>query len=154
MTGSKSHVATPYGFDFVVVNPYHCANFFRQSAHHPQRARRPMFTLVFLQFGATIAATAISAVFFGLHGAISAALAGLVCVVPNALFALRLSLVSRRSGTPPVTAFFVGEFVKLAAIVGLLVLVRAWYEDLHWGALFIGLILTLKANLFAFLVKK
>lgn len=113
-----------------------------------------MFRMIFLQFGAMIAATAIAAVFFGLHGAISAALAGLVCVVPNALFALRLSLASRRSGTPPVTAFFVGEFVKLAAIVGLLVLVRALYEDLHWGGLFVGLILTLKANLFAFLVKK
>ncbi len=109
--------------------------------------------MVYLQLGATIAATAIAAVFFGLHGAISAALAGLVCVVPNALFALRLSLGSKRSGSVSATAFFVGEFIKLATIVGLLVLVRALYEDLHWGALFIGLILALKANLFAFLVK-
>jgi ATP synthase protein I len=116
--------------------------------------RGHMFKMVFLQFGATLVATAISAVFFGVHGALSAGLAGLACVVPNALFALRLTIVSRRSGAPPVTAFFVGELIKLAAIVGLLVLVQALYDDLHWGAMLIGLILTLKANLFAFLVKK
>jgi ATP synthase protein I len=112
-----------------------------------------MYRMVFLQFGATIAATAIAAVFFGLHGALSAALAGLACVVPNALFALRLNLGSKRSGTVSVAAFFVGEFIKVATIVGLLVLVYAVYDDLHWGALFVGLILALKANLFAFLVK-
>lgn len=152
MTSAKFLVALRYGFDFVQVNPYHCRTF-RQSAHHPQRARGPMYRVVFLQFGATIVATAIAAVFFGLHGAISAALAGMVCVVPNALFALRLSLGSQRSGTVSVAAFFVGEFIKVATIVGLLVLIQAVYDHLHWGALFIGLILALKANLFAFLAK-
>lgn len=112
-----------------------------------------MFRMVLLQFGATIAATAIAAVFFGLRGGVSAALGGLACVVPSALFALRLYLLSKRPGVPQVTAFFIGEFVKIASIIGLLVLIRFAYEDVHWGALLIGLILALKANLFAFLVK-
>lgn len=112
-----------------------------------------MFKMVLLQFGATLAAAAISAVFFGVTGAVSAALAGLACVVPNALFALRLTLVSKRYGVPPVSAFFVGEIVKVLTIVGLLVLIHSVYDDLHWGALLIGMILALKANLFAFLVK-
>lgn len=112
-----------------------------------------MHKMVFLQIGAMSAATAVAAFFFGSPGAISAFLAGLAVVVPSGLFALRLSLVSKRAGTPTVAGFFVGEFVKIAAIVGLLALVGAKYENLHWGAFFIGLIVTLKANLLAFWVK-
>lgn len=112
-----------------------------------------MLKMVLLQLGATIVATAIAAVFFGPAGAISAAFGGLSCVLPSALFALRLHVVAQRGGSGHVTAFFVGEFLKVASIVGLLVLVGLLYEDVHWGGLFIGLILALKANLFAFLVK-
>ena len=113
----------------------------------------PMFKMVFLQLGATIAATAIAAVFFGLRGGIYAARGGLSCVLPNAVFALRLHLASKRQGGANVIVFFIGEFLKIASIVGLLVLVGLFYEDVHWGGIFIGLILALKANLFAFLVK-
>lgn len=109
--------------------------------------------MVFLQIGAMTAATAIAAFFFGLVGAISAVMAGLAVVVPSALFALRLGLVSKRAGAPTATGFFVGEIVKVAAMVGLLALIGAKYEGLHWGAFFIGLIVTLKANLLAFWVK-
>ena len=112
-----------------------------------------MLKVVLLQLGATLAATALAAVFFGMNGAISAMLAGLACTIPNGLFALRLSLSRRRGGSPSAFIFFVGEVIKVAAIVGLLVLIFAFYKDLHWGALLIGMILALKANLFAFLVK-
>lgn len=112
-----------------------------------------MFKLVFLQFGATLAATAVAAVFFGLRGGVSAALGGLACLVPTGLFALRLHWLARRHSTPPVTAFFVGEFMKIASILGLLALIRLGYEDVHWGGVFIGLVLALKANLFAIWVK-
>jgi ATP synthase protein I len=112
-----------------------------------------MFKLVILQIGATIVATAIAAVFFGSRGAVSAALGGLACALPNGLFALRLHLLSKRAGASHVTAFFFGEFVKIASIVGLLVLIGRFYEGVHWGSLVIGLILALKANLFVFLVK-
>lgn len=112
-----------------------------------------MFKMVFLQLGATIAATAIAAVFFGLRGGVSAALGGLACVLPNAFFALRLHLAAKRPGGANVMVFFVGEFFKIASIVGLLLLVGRLYEDVHWGGIFIGLILALKANLFAFMVK-
>jgi ATP synthase protein I len=112
-----------------------------------------MFKMVVLQLGATIAATAIAAVFFGAPGGVSAALGGLACVLPNALFALRLYLAAKRPGGASVTVFVVGEFLKIATIVGLLVLVERFYEGVHWGGLFIGLILALKANLFAFMVK-
>lgn len=112
-----------------------------------------MLKMIFLQFCAAIVATAIGAVFFGSAGGISAAVAGAACVVPNALFAWRLNAVARKAGTPPVSAFFVGELIKVASIVGLLALAMGLYQDLHWGGLMIGLVFTLKANLFAFWVK-
>ncbi|WP_041642168.1 ATP synthase subunit I [Azoarcus olearius] len=111
-----------------------------------------MLRSVLLQLGAGLVATAIAAVFFGPRGAISAAYGALACIVPAAMFALRLGALARRSGAT-VTAFVVGEFVKIASIVGLLVLFPALYPGVHWGALLIGLILALKANLFAFLVR-
>ncbi len=106
-----------------------------------------------MQLVATLLAVAVSALFFGLRGAISAACGGLACVLPSWLFAMRLSAISRKTGTASVTAFVAGEFIKIASTVGLLVLAWAVYPELHWGALMIGLILALKANLFAFLVE-
>ncbi len=112
-----------------------------------------MLKVVFLQLGATLVAAAIAAVFFDLSGAVTATIAGLACVAPTALFAIRLALVSQRTGSASVAGFFVGEFVKVATIVGLLVLAFKLYDDFHWGGMFVGLVLVLKANLFAFLVK-
>jgi ATP synthase protein I len=113
----------------------------------------PMLKAVLMQLGATVLAVAISAIFFGLRGAVSAACAGLACVLPSWMFAMRLRAITRNTGSASVTAFVAGEFFKIVSIVGLLVLAWALYPDLHWGALLIGLILALKANLFAFLVK-
>jgi ATP synthase protein I len=117
------------------------------------REKQLMLKAVILQFGATLLAVALCAVFFGVRGAISAAGGGLACVLPSWMFAVRLAALTRKAGTASVTAFVAGEFIKIASIVGLLVLVWAVYPALHWGALMIGLILALKANLFAFLVK-
>ena len=112
-----------------------------------------MLKAVLLQLGATILAVVISAALFGMRGAISAAGGGLACVLPSWMFAMRLSAITRKTGSATVTAFVAGEFIKIASIVGLLVLVWAVYPDLHWGGMLVGLILALKANLFAFLVK-
>lgn len=112
-----------------------------------------MLKAVTLQLLAVVLAVLLSALLFGVPGAISAAGAGLACVLPSGLFALRLAASARRNGTATVAAFVAGEFFKVAAIVGLLALVWAIYPDLHWGGMLIGLILALKANLFAFLVK-
>ncbi len=108
---------------------------------------------VLLQLVATVLAVAIAAALFGMRGAVSAAGGGLACVLPSWMFAVRLAAISRKLGTASVTAFVAGEFFKLVSIVGLLVLVWAIYPQLHWGGMLIGLILALKANLFAFLVK-
>ena len=107
-----------------------------------------MYKVVCLQLGATGLAVVLAALLFGLNGGLSAGLAGLACVVPSALFAWRLSQARANAFT-----FFVGEFVKVFSIVALLMLIGVLYHDLHWGAVILGMVLALKANLFAFLVK-
>ncbi len=49
--------------------------------------------------------------------------------------------------------FLVGEFIKVAATLALLVIVAEAYRDLHWLALLAGLIVALKANLLVILIK-
>lgn len=90
----------------------------------------------------------------GLHAGLSAGLGGLACVLPNALFALRLMVQARRSGGANVASFFAGEFVKLALTVVLLFVIAMKYHDLNWLALLIGFIAALKSYLLSFLIHK
>jgi ATP synthase protein I len=111
-----------------------------------------MLKAVFLQACITLATAFLAAVFLGWQGFISAGLGGVAVLLPNALFALKLHFQAKRAGSFPM-AFLVGEVFKIAATVGLMVLV--WYsvENVHWLAFFVGLVLALKANLFALLLK-
>ncbi|MDR3087732.1 MAG: ATP synthase subunit I [Azoarcus sp.] len=112
-----------------------------------------MHKAVLLQLGVTLLVAAAAAVFLGARGALSAAFGGLAYVLPGFFFVWRLSVASWRGGHATVTALVVGELFKLVSVVGLLALVAVSYRDLHWGAFLIGLVLALKTNLFAFLMK-
>ncbi|MCB1961264.1 MAG: ATP synthase subunit I, partial [Rhodocyclaceae bacterium] len=94
-----------------------------------------MFKAVLFQLAATLLAAVLAAALFGVQGAYSAAAGALACVVPNALFALKLAATRGRSPSSYPAAFFVGEFIKVAAIVGLLALAAMTIDGLHWGAL-------------------
>lgn len=109
-----------------------------------------MFKAVGFQAGATLVAAIIAALAFGLHGAVSAALGGAACFIPNLVFALRLKVLASSPGASYGYVFLVGEAVKLVSIVGLLVAVPLLYGDLHWGAMLIGVFLALQANFLAF----
>jgi ATP synthase protein I len=111
-----------------------------------------MFRAVFHQSIATLIAAGLAWLWVGLHGAVSAGLGGAAIVIPNLLFALSL-WAAARSGRVSVAGFFVGEFIKVAATLALLVIVAGAYRDLHWLALLAGLVLALKANLLAILIK-
>ncbi len=82
----------------------------------------------------------------------SAGLGGAAVVVPNLLFALSL-WAAARGGRASAAGFLVGEFIKVAATVALLVIIAGAYRDLHWLALLAGLFVALKANLFVILIK-
>ena len=107
---------------------------------------------VFLQAATTILAAAIAAVFAGGHAAVSVLFAGLACVVPNALFALRLTWEARRPGGATVHGFFIGEFAKLAATVVMLFAIARLYRDLDWLALVVGLIAVQHSYVLALIV--
>ena len=111
-----------------------------------------MFRAVLHQSLATLLVAALAWFWVGHHGAVSAGLGGAVIVIPNLFFALSL-WAAARSGRVSVPRFFVGEFIKVAATLALLVIVAGAYRDLHWLALLAGLFVALKANLFLILIK-
>jgi ATP synthase protein I len=112
-----------------------------------------MFRLVILQtFSAAIVAL-LAWLFWSPQAGISALLGGAAVVVPNGLFALRLTLSSRRPEGPGITVFFVGEFIKVASILALLALVIGTYEALVWPAMLIALVAAMKGYLLGLLFK-
>lgn len=108
-----------------------------------------MFRAILLQVGTVIITALAAGLLAGVRGAVSALLGGAVCVLPNLLFAWRLRLVANRPGASFSVNFLLGELVKMAATVGLLLIVAREYADLHWPSLLIGLALALQAMLFA-----
>ena len=111
-----------------------------------------MFRAVFHQGIATLIIAGLAWFWVGQHGAVSAGLGGAAIVVPNLFFALSL-WAAARSGRASVGRFFVGEVIKVAATLALLVIVAGAYRDLHWLALLAGMFVALKANLFVILIK-
>ncbi len=109
-----------------------------------------MAIAVLLQVLVTLVVAGLAAIWGGVDAAVSAALGGMACVVPNALFAVRLQIETRRPGGATVQGFFVGEFVKVAATVALLVLIAHNYRGLNWLALIIGVIAALKSYFLMF----
>ena len=104
-----------------------------------------MLRLVSLQLLATVVAGLVAALLGGIPACLSALLGGFCCVVPNALFALRLFANARRPGGANPVSFMVGEFIKIALTLTLLG-VTAWlYRDLNWLALICGFIVALKS---------
>jgi ATP synthase protein I len=109
-----------------------------------------MFRAILLQAGATIIAALATGWYAGTRGAVSAVLGGAACTLPNLFFALRLKFAARRSAASFPAHFFLGEFVKIAATIGLLMFVVKMYADLHWPSLLIGMGLALQAGFLAF----
>jgi len=106
-----------------------------------------MLRLVLVQLTTCIVAAAIAALVAGIPAMWSLLLGGLSCVLPNALFALRLFANAQKLGAANPMSFFIGEFIKIALTLALLG-ASAWlYRDLNWLALIIGLIVALKSYL-------
>ncbi len=76
---------------------------------------------------------------------------GAAAIIPNGLFALRLAFHRGRSAESYPVVFFLGQFAKIALTVGLLAGINKWLGPLQWLALLLGLIVALKAPLFALL---
>ena len=108
-----------------------------------------MFRLILLQGMATLVVALLAWVLGGAAAGWSALAGGAACVVPNGLFALRLTAAARRPQGANVATFFVGEFLKVASTVALLALIVWAYSDLVWLAMIAAVIVTLKSYFIA-----
>ncbi|VVE18526.1 F0F1 ATP synthase subunit I [Pandoraea terrae] len=95
---------------------------------------------VLLSLAATIAWWAFSA--RPLEAAVSAWLGGMLGWVPGALFALRLRMSGDRLS---VGSLVMGEAIKVMTTIALLVAIAVAYPGVHWVALLVTFVLTLKA---------
>ena len=111
-----------------------------------------MFKAVLLQATLVAVAVAVAGTFFGVRSAVSLLAGGVAYLLPNLLFVARLS-ANAASGRASAVSFLIGEAVKVAATVALLVGAQMVVPDLQWLALLIGLFVALKANLLALLLK-
>ncbi|MBE9550074.1 MAG: ATP synthase subunit I [Proteobacteria bacterium] len=108
--------------------------------------------LVLAQLFATLVAAAVGLIFNPVT-AYSLLVGGLICVVPNAWFALRLTLQARRSSGNPeedagrfVAAAYKGEAMKLLMTGALFALVFSQLQPINVLALFVGYIICLLVN--------
>jgi ATP synthase protein I len=112
-----------------------------------------MFRIVGLQILATLVVALAAWPLGGVKAAVSALLGGAACIVPNALFALRLAIAARRPQGTDMAVFFVGEFVKIGSTIALLVLIAWAYKDVVWLALIVAVIAALKSYLIALVIR-
>jgi ATP synthase protein I len=111
-----------------------------------------MFKAVGLQFAAVVLGALVALLSAGAIASMSFALGGLAAAVPNALFALRLSVHQNKAAETYPAVFFVGELVKVVLTIGFLgLIVKSWHE-VSGLALLMGLIVVLKAPLLMFWV--
>jgi len=81
-------------------------------------------------------------------------LGGAAAVIPNALFALRLAVHRGRSSESYPVVFFLGEFAKIGLTLGLLAWIVYVHQEVRWLPMILGLIVALKAPLFALLIAR
>jgi len=113
-----------------------------------------MFAAVGLQVASVIILGLATGVLFDWTSAKFFVLGGSAAVVPNALFALRLAVHRGRSAESYPAVFFLGEFAKIGLTLGLLAGILRWQQEVRWLALVLGLIVALKAPLFALLIAR
>lgn len=106
-----------------------------------------MIAAVLLQLGVLMVLSVGAWVGWSGQHAFHLLIGGLAACVPNALFALRLTLLRGRPPESQVTVFFVGEFAKIGLTAGLLFLTVRWVPDLQWLPWLLGLIAAIKAPL-------
>lgn len=113
-----------------------------------------MFIAIGLQVASITVLALLAGVWVDWTSAGHLALGGATAIIPNSLFALRLAFQRGRSPESYPVVFMLGEFAKIGLTVLLLAAVMRWQSGLRWLPLLIGLIVALKAPLFALLLAR
>jgi ATP synthase protein I len=109
-----------------------------------------MFRAIYLQLGAAFITAIGAGAIMGTRGLVSVGLAAIACILPNLFFVIRLTMLKGRNGGSYVANFFIGEFLKIGATIGLLAIAIKGYPEMHWPSLLIGLTIVLHAGFLAF----
>ncbi|UCV15044.1 ATP synthase subunit I [Quatrionicoccus australiensis] len=109
-----------------------------------------MYKAIYLQFGAAVITAIGAGLIVGTRGLVSVGLAAIACILPNLFFAVRLTMLSNRPGNIYAANFFIGEFLKIGATIGLLAIAIKGYPEMHWPSLLIGFAIVLHAGFIAF----
>ncbi len=118
------------------------------SAHHRGKFVQVLVAIL-LQIG-LVAVLALGAwIATGLSSALYVVLGGAAAIIPNSLFAARLALNRGRSAESYPVVFFLGEMLKVGLTLGLLAAIVKYAAPVQWLPLLLGLIVALKAPLFA-----
>ena len=118
-----------------------------------RRLRKPVLTVLRWQLAATAALAVISAVFAGVHGAVSALAGGLISITAGVASALVASMGDAKSAGGAVMAALRAEAVKLGLAMLLLWLVLVNYDAAAVGALIATFVVTLLIFAMAFFVR-
>ncbi len=113
-----------------------------------------MFAAVGLQVASIALLGLVTWGVFGSSSAWFLVLGGAAAIIPNSLFALRLAMHRGRPAESYPVVFFLGEFAKIGLTIALLAGILRWQADIRWLPLTIGLIVALKAPLFALLIHR
>jgi ATP synthase protein I len=108
-----------------------------------------MFSAILSQLLVSAALCLIAGVWQGWESASYVALGAVVVIIPNAIFAFRLSMHQGRTPESYPVVFFMGEFLKIGLIVAGLGLIVKYLPGAHWLPLLIGMIVALKAPIFS-----
>ena len=118
------------------------------------RARRDLLETVAAQLFLGLLVAIVCLVIGGLSAAASSLAGSAAYLVPNAVFALRLWVSTYRPGGANPALFFIGEFLKVGAAIGLLWLIaQLGGEQVRWLAVLAGLVAVLKAYVALLLFK-
>lgn len=85
----------------------------------------------------------------GATSALYALLGGATAIIPNGLFAARLALHRGKPSESYPVVFFLGFFLKIGLTMALLAVVIKYLGPVDWLPFLLGLIVALKAPLFA-----
>ena len=108
-----------------------------------------MLMAVLMQIVSVLVAALVAALVSGLPNAWFLVLGGAAAIIPNGLFAARLALHRGKSSESYPVIFFLGFFLKIGLTMALLAVVVKYLGPVDWLPFLLGLIVALKAPLFA-----
>jgi ATP synthase protein I len=114
---------------------------------------KPYRAVLLAQAAATIALAAIAGAWVGFHGALSAALGGVINLSAGVVYAFVLAVAPPRSAAATIAALFRAEAAKILVIVALLWLVLSTYHEVVLPALLAAFVLTVLLFAVALLIR-